>query len=227
MLDFLKIFSMNLVSDIDNILILGTILRRYSYLNITFLAAIILTITRTMYVVLVDGLSILPMFHLLVGMILIYISFKLVTISITENVPLRRTVKKSSYVKAKVLFLLAATDFLICWDGVIVISRITQNISLVFLGIFLSLLISLHFLPLITKLATMFFWINFIAGGFIAQHAIITITQDPWIADWIYDLNELIPEINIINITANVAGIVILIIGVFSYIKHHRITIHK
>lgn len=66
MREIVRVFFINLVSDIDNMLILGTILRRYSYLNVTFLAVIILTITRSFYVAVIDGLSQLPMFHLIV-----------------------------------------------------------------------------------------------------------------------------------------------------------------
>jgi predicted tellurium resistance membrane protein TerC len=227
MLEFFKVFFINLVSDIDNMLILGTLLRKHSYLNITLPAAMVLTLTRTIYVVLVDGLSNVPLVHLLMGIILLFIAFKLVTMFIGEDNRPGYT-KYSAYLKIKVLLLLAATDFLICLDSVIVISGISQHVAPVTLGIFCSLLISLFFLPLIVKLATTFSWINIIARGFIAHNAIIGIANDPWITKWVTYIDELLfPEANIVNIAANGAVIIIILLGLLSYIKHHRITIDK
>ncbi|MBS4176497.1 hypothetical protein [Lederbergia citrea] len=99
--------------------------------------------------------------------------------------------------------------------------------GLIIFGIFFSLLISLYFLQLVVKLATTYFWINIIAGGIKAQNDIIGIAQDPLVGDWIYYLNKQVPEVNIVNITANAAVIVTLVIGLFSYIKHHRVTVHR
>lgn len=224
--DFLKVFFINLVSDIDNMLILGTILRKYSYLKIILPAAFVLTFTRSVYVIAVNGLSNVPMIHLLSGVILLFIAFKLVTRSIgEEDIP--RHLNRSFYLKIKVLFLLAATDFLICMDSVIAISGISKNVVPVSLAIFCSLLISLFYLPLIVKLATIFSWINIIVGGFIAQNAIIGIVNDPWLADWIQSLDQLFPDANIVNLAANAVVIIIVVIGLISYINHNRITIHK
>jgi predicted tellurium resistance membrane protein TerC len=224
--EFSKVFFLNLISDIDNMLILGTILRRYSFLNIIIPAVIVLTIMRTIYVFLVNGISNIPMFHLLLGIILLFVAFKLVRRSIKEeNLPRRSN--SSAYLKVKVLLLLAASDFLICLDSIIVISGISQHMGPVTIGIFCSLLFSLLFLPLIVKLAANFFWVNIIAGGFIAQNAVIGMANDPVLADWIDYANESFPKANIVNIAANGAVIIFVLIGLFSYIKHHRISTYN
>lgn len=224
--DFLKVFFVTLVSDIDNLLILGTILRRYSYLSITLPAVIVLTSTRTIYVAIVESLSNFPLFHLMVGIILLIVAFKLVSKSIKDE-PLPRQPNKSPLTYLKVLLLIASTDFLICLDSVLIISGISQHGSSVIFGIFLSLLITLTFLPFIIKMARSFFWINIIAGAFIAQNAVIGLVKDPWLADWIDSIDKLFPGTNIVNVFANGAVIMIVVTGVYYYIKYHRVSIYK
>ena len=226
--DFLQVFLMTLVSDIDNMLNLGAILRRHAHFKVTLLAAVLLTCTRTVYVSIVEGLSNVPLFHLVTGLILLFISFKLVTKLIYGVRPLRSSSYSGSlHQKIKILAGLAATDFLICWDGVLIISNFSDHLIIISLGVLCSLLISLHFLRLIMELAAAIPWINVVAGGFIAQNAITSIAKDPWIEDWIYYANTLMPEVNIVNTAANGAVIMIVVIGLISYVKHHRIIIHR
>ncbi|MBL5810576.1 hypothetical protein B5V88_04355 [Heyndrickxia sporothermodurans] len=226
--DFFKVFFINLVCDIDNMLILGAILRRHSYLNMTIPAAIVLTFMRTVYVILInEGLSGVPLFQLLTGLILLFIAFKVVTMTISGEDLLSRNSTRSPKSTVKILLLLMGTDFLISLDSVFVISGISQTIFPVATGIFGSLMISLLFMSIIIRLAKAFFWINIIAGGFIAQNAMIGMSKDPWLADWISQINQSFPNVNIVNIAANGAVILIVVIGVYSYIKHHRIIIDK
>jgi predicted tellurium resistance membrane protein TerC len=226
MKELFKVFLITLVSDIDNMLILGTVLRKYSYLNITLPAIIVLTITRATYVIIVKAITDVPMLHLLMGIVLLIIATKLVSRSISGE-SFTRPASNSAYLKAKVLVTIAATDFLICLDSVIIIAGISQHAEAVTLGIFCSLLISILFLPLVVKLAATFFWINIIAGAFIAQNGVIGILKDPILSDWIEAINKSFPETNLFYIASNGTIITFIIIGVFTYIKHHRITIHK
>lgn len=226
MLQFLKVFLITLVSDIDNMLILGTILRRYAYLNITLPAILVLTFTRAIYVLIINGITDFPMIHILMGVVLLIIAFKLVRKSIDVET-LRRPTGCSIYLKAKVLLILAATDFLICLDSIMIISGISQQVGYIMLGIFCSLMISILFLPLIVKLAATFFWINIIAGAFIAQHAVIGILKDPMLVQVVQAMNKLFPEANLINIAANGTIIIFIVIGVISYSKNNRISFHK
>ncbi|MED4206447.1 TerC family protein [Neobacillus mesonae] len=221
--EIIKVFFINLISDIDNMLILGTVLRRYSHLNITFLAVIVLTITRTFYVLVVEGLSQLPMFHLLVGTILLIIAFKLVTRSIIGEEQIR--MPNLILLKLKVILLLAATDFLICLDSIIVIYEFSTHILPVIIGIFCSLFISLHFLPMIEKLAVNFYWINIIAGGFIAHNSVMVMMNEPRLERWFLYLHQLYPNGDIVNIAADGAVIIVVITGLISYLNHRRITI--
>lgn len=223
--DFLQVFFMTLVSDIDNMLILGAVLRRHSYFEVTLMAAVMLTFTRTMYVALVEGLSSVPAFHLLTGLILLFISYNLVTKLISGRE--ERPARGSPYKKLKLLAALVATDFLICWDGVLIISNISDHMAVISSGILCSLLISLIFLRLIIKMASAIPWINVVAGGFIAQNAITGIAKDPWLEDWINSANLLGSDINIVNTVANGTVILIVVIGLISYIKHHQIVIHR
>ncbi|MCM3567756.1 TerC family protein [Neobacillus mesonae] len=223
MQEALKVFFINLVSDIDNMLILGTILRQYSYLNVTFLAVIVLTITRSFYVAVIDSLSQLPMFHLIIGIILLIIAFKLVTRTIKGEELARK--QNSFFLKLKVVLMLAATDFLICLDSIIVIYKFSTHLTPIIVGIFCSLLISLHFLPLIEKLAVNFFWINVIAGGFIAHNAMMVIMNEPRAASFYLKLHQAYPNGNIVNIAADGAVIIVVITGMISYLNHRRITL--
>ena len=224
--ELVKVFLVTLVSDIDNMLILGALLRKYTHLKITLPAIIVLTFARAFYVFIIKSLLDIPMLQLLMGIILLFIAFKLVRKSI-DGESFTRPSYQSIFIKIKVLSVLAATDFLICLDSVVIIAGISQHVEAVTLGIFTSLLISLLFLPLVIKLATNFFWINIIAGAFIAQNAVIGILKDPVLTDWLTTMNRLFPDMNLINMSANGAIIIFIIIGVYSYIKHQRITIHK
>ena len=125
MQEFFKVFFINLISDVDNLLILGTVLQRYSYLNITVPAVMTLTISRTIYIFLINRISNLPLIHLIIGIFLLFVALKLVRRSI-RNEHFTRPSNISPYIKAKVLLILASTDFLICLDSVIVISQITK-----------------------------------------------------------------------------------------------------
>ena len=131
----------------------------------------------------------------------------------------------STLLKIKVLLMLAATDFLICLDSIIVIYEFSTHILPIITGIFCSLLISLHFLPLIEKLATNFFWINVIAGGFIAHNAVMVIMNEPRLESWVLYLHQVYPNGNIINIAADGAIIIVVITWLISYLNHRRITI--
>jgi uncharacterized membrane protein YozB (DUF420 family) len=75
------------------------------------------------------------------------------------------------------------------------------------------------------RLATTFFWINIIAGAVIAQNAVVGILSDPMLIDWFQMFQ--IPLGKFINTVANATIIIFIVIGVFSYIKSQRITIHK
>ncbi|MEH7095562.1 TerC family protein [Neobacillus vireti] len=226
MTEVAKVFFITLVSDIDNLLILGTILRRYTHLKITLPAIIVLTLSRAIYVIIIKSILGVPMLQLSMGIILLLIAFKLVRKSI-DGEPLTRPFNQSIFLKIKVLSILAATDFLICLDSVVIIVGISQHVEAVTLGIFSSLLVSLLFLPFVVKLATSFFWINIIAGAFIAQNAVIGMLKDPILAGWLSTINKLFPHTNVINMTANGAIIIFIVIGVYSYIKHQRIIFHK
>ncbi|WP_042355828.1 TerC family protein [Bacillus rubiinfantis] len=221
MQEIFRVLFINLVSDIDNLLILGTILRRYSYLNVTMLAVVVLTITRSLYVAFVEVVSQLPYFQLIVGIILLWIAFKLVTKTIRGEVFQRSS--NSVFTKIKVLLLLAATDFLICLDSIIVIYEFSTHMLPVIIGLFCSLFISLHFLPLIERLATNFFWINVVAGGFIAQNAVLIMVKDPWISELLSVFFSLYEKDDMVNVLANGAVIIVVLTGVISYINHRRI----
>lgn len=219
MQELLKVFFINLVSDIDNMLILGAILRRYSYSRIVLPAAVLLTFTRTVYVLMIDGLTAIPMFRLLLGVVLLILAFKLVT-KAGEQQGAGRSKRSSSLIK--ILALLAATDFLICMDGVIVISGLSQHILPVTIGIFSSLLISLYFLPIIVKLATAFSWINIIAGAFIAKIAIVRVVNDPFLGKWLSSADSLFPEADVVSLVSSGTVILMIVIGVFSYIRQQH-----
>ena len=226
MTEVVKVFLVTLLSDIDNMLILGAILRKYTHLKVTLPAIIVLTLSRALYVFMIKRLLDVPFLQFLMGIILLLIAFKLVRKSI-DGESFTRPAHHSIFLKLKVLSVIAITDFLICLDSVVIIAGISQHVEAVTLGILFSLLVSLLFLPLVIKLATTFFWINIIAGAFIAQNAVFGILKDPALNVWLAAINKLAPNMNLINITANGATIIFIVIGVYSYIKQQRITTQK
>ncbi|MCJ7841989.1 hypothetical protein MUB24_13980 [Lederbergia sp. NSJ-179] len=220
--EMIKVFLITFVSDLDNLLILGAIIRKHSNLNIVVPTAVVLTLTRSVYVMLIDRLFAIPLIHLFMGLILLFIAFKLSTRSFADET-LTRPGDRTLSLKIKALFLLAATDFLICLDSVMVISNVSQNMIPAIMGIFLSLLLSLLFLPFIIKLAIKFSWINIVAGAFIAQTAVIGMVNDPWLKSWVSRMNLYFPRVNMINLFANSMIVLVIFVGCFSYFKNRRL----
>ncbi|WP_062104955.1 TerC family protein [Bacillus niameyensis] len=221
---FLSVFFITFISDIDNLLILGAILRKHSYLRIAFPAVVMLTLTRTLYIILINGFSYLPMIQLLMGMILLYIAFKFATrpVMLDEIRP-----NYSLWARLKVLFLIVGTDFLISMDSVIIISGISETRLYLILGIFSSLLISFFFLPFIIKLAINFSWITIIAGGFIAKSAVTSILNDPVLVDCIVYIESIYPRVNIFNKMSSGVALIVVVIGVTRYHNSQYIKTHK
>ncbi|KRG12051.1 TerC family protein [Lederbergia galactosidilytica] len=219
--EIIKVFFITFISDLDNFIILGAIIRKHPQVNIVLPAAVVLTCARSLYIVVMDTLLTMPVIHVIMGMILLFIALKLVTKSFTNETfspPFNRSIS----IRVKVLLLLAATDFLICLDSVVIISELSENMSMAIIGIFLSLLVSLCFLPFIIKIASKFAWINIIAGAFIAQTAVIGMIGDPWLKGWILSLNSFFPNVNLIHISANIVIILVILVGCYSYINSIR-----
>lgn len=220
MQEFLSVFFITFISDIDNLLILGAILRKHSYFKIVIPAVVLLTLTRTLYIFLIDSLSTLPLIQLLMGIILLYFAFKLATRPVILE-PIRPDY--SIWSRLKVLLLIVGTDFLIGMDSVMIISGISEKQMSLMLAIFSSLLISFFFLPFIIKMAVKFSWITIIAGGFIAKSAVTSIIKDPLLEDCVDYFELLFPKVNILSIFSSGVALIIVVIGLVYYLNNQII----
>ncbi|WP_139305737.1 hypothetical protein [Paenibacillus sp. GP183] len=169
----IKVFLLNLINDIDNGLILASLLKRFvldrtRYVAFAFYAALILTFTRTCYIFIEKNVAELPGLRLVSGIILLWISVKMAmswpdsplsplvknfrTITATfKKEPRDSPVKHFVGSIIHLFVLLIATDFAICLDTVIMTAELSNNAVEIVLGIFFSLfIVLLFFRPLIT-----------------------------------------------------------------------------
>jgi predicted tellurium resistance membrane protein TerC len=198
----IKVFLLNLINDIDNGLILASLLKRFvldrtRYVAFAFYAAVILTFTRTCYIFIEKNVTELPGLRLVSGIILLWISVKMaisvpnsplehldknfrsVTTTSKKEEPQVSPVKHFLGSMTHLFILLIATDFAICLDTVIMTAELSDNAVEIVLGIFFSLFLVLLFFR---RLITIFLyapWIHIIIAGFLTQIAVMGMSHDP------------------------------------------------
>jgi predicted tellurium resistance membrane protein TerC len=204
-----KIFQLallNVVNDIDNILIIAALLRKNLYEQhpralfiVKVLAVCMLTLSRTFYVSIIQTLSELPGLHLLTGLIILWIGFRLVM-----NVGQDEDNRWFSFGATaplipihKMLFIILLTDFVISFDTVFIMAEMTNNIFQALLGLFISLVIAFSLLPLLTRMINTFYWIQIIAGALLVHISILAIAKDALLQKV---LNHFFQATNIINV---------------------------
>ena len=173
----LKIYLLNLISDLDNLLIITTVVRKYGYepKQLFFNIVVCLTVSRTIYVAMIQYLTGIPGFRVLAGMILLYIAFCFVS-SIQPDSEARPV---PSIPAAKMLLIVLAADMLVCMDSVLITSGISTNLLSTMAGMALSLTTVLAFFEFFSEILDKISWVQIVAGGLITHVAITGIFKDP------------------------------------------------
>ncbi|WP_338469748.1 hypothetical protein R4Z10_13110 [Niallia sp. XMNu-256] len=136
MSDIIKVFFMNFINDLDNLLIITAIIRKYGYtVKTLFLYIVIcLTVSRTVYVLIIHSFVDLPGLRLITGVIILCISIRLAW-SFEKN----KRVKIIPNISAlQMMLIVIATDFSICLDSVIITAELSSNPLFIAIGVLLS-----------------------------------------------------------------------------------------
>lgn len=223
MREVIHIFFINLVNDIDNVLILVAVMRKYSFnqKSVILYTVFLLTFSRTVYVGAVDSLTAIPGLRLISGLVMIGLALRLVLFS---NYGVNRSLPVS-WIKfwIKMTLVLLFTDFSICLDNVIVTAELSSRLVTAAIGIFLSLLTVFVLLRLLPKSVVESGWIQIIAAGLISHIAILGIVKDPLLANKLTQLDQMLKGTDIskaIQIIAVDIAIIMIIIGILKKFRH-------
>ncbi|WP_223587543.1 TerC family protein [Neobacillus bataviensis] len=221
--DIIKVFFMNSINDLDNLLIISAVIRKYGYKIGDLLIYIILSITlsRTIYVMVIHSLAELPGLRFITGVIILFIAIRLVW-SI-ENDNKARTIPSISIFR--MILIVLATDFSVCLDSVIITAELSSTPLFIITGIFLSVSAVFFLYNSFSEILGNTSWIQVIASGLIAHIAILSIVKDPITRIPVLFIEKFF-EIHInswINIFALDIAIIVIIIGVIRRFQNRTI----
>lgn len=215
---------MNLINDIDNILIISAVIRKYGYQvkSLFSYIVLILTISRTVYVLVIQFLADIPGLRVITGIILLFMAVRL-AFSAQENIDMRSDShpRKSTI---KMLLIVLVTDFSICMDSVMVTSELSHNPIFIMIGIFLSVSTVFIVFDFFSEIMTKTYLVQILAGGLIAHIAILDMLKDPITEQPILFLEDFF-KINIhnwYNMFAVDIALLVIFIGLMNRIKTIR-----
>ncbi|WP_458414256.1 TerC family protein [Schinkia sp. CFF1] len=218
----MRIYIMNVINDIDNFLIISAIIRKYGYqIRTLFLNIVVcLTLSRTLYVSIIQYLEDIPGFRVITGVILLYIAFRLAFLT-PKDCGARNQPNKTI---VQMMLIILMTDFTICIDSVLITAELSTNPVFIMIGIFLSITTVFLLLDSFFYILTKSSIIQVIASGLIAHIAILGLLKDPITRIPVILIEDLF-EINInnwINVFALDISILFIIIGLMKRIKRSK-----
>lgn len=215
-MDVVKIFVISLFSDLDNIIIYISILRKYaaSMLVVVVITAV-LTINRTISITLLHQLYTIPWVEFSVGVVLLLVALKMASYRIDLHPPYRG----SSLLK--VLGTVILLDLILSIDGVLIVSDLSREAVFVYLGIAFSLLTLFMFASVVYKIIQLFPWIFVVVASFISYAAMENILKNDPVYDWLLisfkNMEDTIP------IISRGVAMIVLIFGLYRSFKDERI----
>lgn len=220
MSEIIKIFFMNAINDIDNVLIISAVIRKYGYSVKSLFPYIVLflTFSRTIYVMVIDLVIEVPGLRLITGVIILFVAIRLAW-SIEKEKGIRQI---PSIPVVKILLIVLATGFSVCLDSVMITSEISTNPFFAAVGIFLSISCVLIIFNLFSDILGKTSWIQIIAGGLIAHIAILSMVKDPITKNPLLFIEDLL-EIHIdkwINVFALDIALIIIVVGLVRRIQN-------
>lgn len=223
--DILKIYFINIINDLDNILIISAVIRKYGYQikSLFFYIVLCLTISRTIYVMIIQYLAEIPGLRVIIGFILLCIAIRLAC-SIQED---KEDIEARSNPRisiTKMMLIVLATDFSVCLDSVMVTSGLSANLIFIMAGIFLSVSTVFYVLDYFSEIMAKTSLVQIIAGGLIAHIAILDMLKDPITENPILYIEDFF-QINIhhwYNMFALDIAILVIFIGLMKMINSSK-----
>lgn len=207
---FFKILIVGLISDIDNVVILSALLSKHYFKGIQLYTILLLSVSRTAFVYTLGKFINLPGFHLVTGMVILWLSLRL---AFYEPLPSKKRTTQSKRQIGQTLLLLLGTDFLLSMDSLITISQISKNLTFIFFGLLVGLTILLFYFPVIFKLIQTFPWVTLFIGSFMAHIGTQTLMREPMVHKKVYAINLMYPGLRIDNLVVDFSMLFILLLG--------------
>ncbi|MBU9713126.1 TerC family protein [Evansella tamaricis] len=214
--ELLMIFLISVITDLDNIVIYLYFLKKKPTILFIAIFVGILSLNRTIYVSFVHQLTNIPGIHILIGLFILFIAFKMTTKQFAVDRRRRTNVIKT-------VGTILVVDFFLSIDGVILITNVSDTYSLIFVGIAMSLFLLLLFSPLVFHLLKYFPWFYLLAGTFIGYTGTKSIISDPYVHHWIMVLNHKLPGVDVINLFSLCIALLLFVIGIGRRIGNDRI----
>jgi predicted tellurium resistance membrane protein TerC len=211
---------MNSINDLDNLLIITTVIRKYGYIvkNLFHYIVICLTLSRTFYVLVIHSFVDFPSLRFFTGIIILCMAIRLAW-SFEQDKRIKTIPTISVF---QMMLIVMATDFTICLDSVIISAELSTNPLFIAIGICLSVSTLFILYCSFTDILENASWIQVIASGLIAHIAILSIVKDP-IAKTPLKFIENYLDIqmnNWINVFALDVAIIIIMIGILRRIQN-------
>lgn len=222
----IHIFLLNLLNDIDNVLIIAALIRKYEIERhvkaIYSLTA--LTLSRFFYVMAAQQLSELPGLRLISAAFILWSALRMIHALNNESHPNQRKSKKK-YAIPRMVTAVVATDFVICLDNILMTAQLSKQPIEILVGIFLSLFIVFMLFGAFSEIFNTYAWVQIIAAGLMSQVAVLSLARDPLIKAGLTEIKPIIDLENAaqwfnINIFAMDVAILIIIIGILRFMKH-------
>ena len=213
---FLKILIVGLISDIDNVVILSALLSKHYFKGIQLYTILLLSASRTVYIFTLGKFINLPGFHLVTGMVILWLSLRL---ALYDTRPSKKRTTQSKRQIIQTLLLILGTDLLLSMDSLITVSQISKNLVLIFFGLLIGLAILLFYFPVIFKLIQVFPWLTLFISSFMAHIGAQALMRDPMVHEKVIAINLMYPRLHIDNLVADFSMIVILLLGLVFKLK--------
>ena len=170
--EFVAVFLLNLLTSIDNAIVLAGIANRYK--NLWAMAAassVILTICRTALIVGIVSVVAWPGFRMVLGIAVLLVAINIANVKTGEQ--------REHSTFFRVLLTVIVTDLALSVDNIMSIAILSKHTVLIAVAVFLSLLPLFMLLPFIVRIMDQIAWLRVLAAGFVAELAIDSIMDDP------------------------------------------------
>ncbi|QSO53364.1 hypothetical protein JZ785_05710 [Alicyclobacillus curvatus] len=175
MKEILAIYVINLLTSIDNAIVIGGIANRHkNLLPILAVSSVVITVCRTALIVGIASVAAWPGFRLLLGVGVLFVAIGLARVPMDD----RKHFGTSFW---GVLSMVVVTDLALSVDNVLSIAVLSANPLVIAASVFFSLLPLFMLLPVMITVMNQVLWLRILAAGFVAELAVDSITDDPFL----------------------------------------------
>lgn len=173
---FIIIFLLNLLTSIDNAIIIGGMAKKAKHLFVIgAVSAFVITVIRTASIMGVVSIAKAPGLRFSVGVVVLWIAVVLAHQA-------KPTIRYREPSFGRLLFLITITDLALSIDNILSLAVVSKHTFVVAIAVFTSLLPLLLLLPVIVNVMERIAWLQILVAGFVAELAIDSITDDQWAA---------------------------------------------